>query len=63
MSVRATSPCVKIQSILQEGREKLKKQLREEVGQAIEKPLSEMKSHILNNVEREISSLSLINHL
>ena len=53
----------KIQSILSEGREKLKKQLRKEVGEAIEKPLSEMKSHILNNIEREIGSLTLINHL
>ena len=53
----------KIQSILEEGREKLKDQLRKEIGEAIEKPLSEMKGNILANIEREINSLSLINHL
>ena len=38
-------------------------QALKEIGEAIEKPLSEMKGNILANIEREINSLSLINHL
>ncbi len=53
----------KVQEILREGREKLKAQLEIEIGQAIEEPLSEMKKQMLANIDREIESLTLINHL
>ena len=53
----------KIKEILRDGREKLRDQLKTEIGHAIEAPLSEMKTQVLHNIDREIRSLTLINHL
>ena len=53
----------KIKTILNEGREKLTELLRKEIAHALEKPLDEMKSQIMRNIDQEVRSLTLINHL